>query len=59
MTIGIYEANFDGEGLRASTSGDAFGYNTFPLAGTMSDEAQVQQRQAYEMMACGKPMNRL
>ncbi len=38
--ITVIAARFDGEGLRASTSGDAFGYNTFPLAGTMSDEAQ-------------------
>jgi hypothetical protein len=25
----------------------------------MRQQGQVQQRQAYEMMACGKPMNRL
>ena len=37
--ITVITARFDGEALRASSVGDAFGYNTFPLAGTMHDEA--------------------
>lgn len=37
--ITVITARFEGEALRASSSGDALGYTTFALAGTMHDEA--------------------
>ncbi|WP_373062600.1 PP2C family serine/threonine-protein phosphatase [Gemmatimonas sp.] len=38
--ITVIAARFDGDALRASGNGDSFGYNTFPLAGTLNDEAR-------------------
>lgn len=38
--ITVIAARFDGDGLLTSGRGDAFGYNTFPLAGTLNDDAR-------------------
>jgi len=38
--ITVIAARFDGDALRASGNGDSFGYNTFPLAGTLNDDAR-------------------
>jgi protein phosphatase len=38
--ITVIAARFDGDALRASGNGDSFGYNAFPLAGTLNDDAR-------------------
>ena len=38
--ITVIAARFDGDGLSSSGHGDAFGYNTFPLAGTLNDDTR-------------------
>ena len=38
--ITVIAARFDGDALRVSSNEDAFGYATFPLAGTLHDEVR-------------------
>ena len=46
--ITVIAARFDGDALGQSSNGDAFGYTTFPLAGTMHDEARAPEPPARE-----------
>ena len=38
--ITVIAARFDGDALLTSGNGDSFGYNTFPLAGTLNDDTR-------------------
>ncbi len=45
--ITVIAARFDGDALRNSENGDSFGYNAFPLAGTLHDDARTPAREAH------------
>ncbi len=46
--ITVIAVRFDGDALRTSGNGDAFGYNTFPLAGTLNDDARESPVPAHQ-----------
>lgn len=45
--ITVIAARFDGDALRDSENGDSFGYNAFPLADTLHDDARTPAREAH------------
>ena len=49
--ITVIAARFDGDALRDSGNGDSFGYNSFPLAGTLNDDARKPLPPAREARA--------
>lgn len=46
--ITVIAARFDGDALRAASHGDSFGYNTFPLAGTLNEETRAIPQEEFE-----------
>jgi protein phosphatase len=52
--ITVIAARFDGDALRAASPGDSFGYNTFPLAGTLNEETRAIPQKEFEYARTAK-----
>ena len=57
--ITVIAARFDGDALRAASHGDSFGYNTFPLAGTLNEETRAIPQEEFEHARSAKDHARL